>query len=324
MKLYRSIDEKELEDIKKNNRIRFENPFWNFKSEGKIVNIFRLIEDFYNEKLINIKYGNDEERIVRIFEECNSYDNKEKIKKRIKDWVNSYRESDYQIKKYENKDIYWYNIFTELSQVVYLFFTNYCKSFSRINKEVKIGDKINSAILEIDVDFNESSILRCIDDKCNEYNLNKILDGKTYELVKNNESSNIAYIRHYPINYKDTYNYDTVFEELAKTRCLIELLNIVSSNYEEQEEERAFINLKVDGVLPSNAPNSLGWYSNWKYDRRNINEIHENKNDEQYIDDVIEAMYIQFVYTYIEIKEKLPQYMYIYLKDDIKICEIKK
>lgn len=318
MKVYRTIDNQELEDIKLNNRIRFENPFWNFKSEGKIVNIFRKIDE-----VVCLKKFDENVKIKNLFYELLYYDKEGRIKNEIEEWVNFYLKSDTKIRSYLKRENGWYDIFTDLSLVIYIFFSNYCKCFSRLNKEIKIGKKENKAIIEINIDFNKNQILKCEDEKGRSYNLKEVsMGGKVYDLMEKKQNADIAYIRHYPVNYKVKSNYETIFGEFANRRCIIELLNIVSDKYEEQEEERVFINLHLKEILPNNVLSSLGSYFMNKYQTTDMKVIHINQNDECYKEDFIEAMYIQFFLIYIQIKEKFPRYMYIYFKDKIKVTEI--
>lgn len=300
MKLYRTVSQSELEDIKKYNRIRFQNPFWNFKSEGKIVNIFR---------------------------EINNLDNKNKTKNKIRKWVDAYIKSHKLKQEYLESNNKWYDFFTELSQIMYLFFTYYSKSFSRTKKEINTNrDEEDVAIIEIETEFKENFILKCEDENNKVYNLKKYENKKIYHLTKDIQGCNDAYIRHYPVKYNEICNYDTIFKEFNEERILRELLLTISSDYEWQEEERFFINIDTHKHLPTKGLNTLGAYISRKYpDKFCELKIYGNKESEEYYEDFIEALYEQFVCTYEEISENLPKYIYIYLPQKyIKITKIEK
>lgn len=298
MKIYRTVSQEELEDIQKYHRIRFQNPFWNFKSEGKIVDIFRDIVDLQK---------------------------KDQVKGKIKKWVKSYIDSDEKIQEYLKNDNCWYSIFTELSQITYLFFTNYCKSFSKVKKEINTNrEKEDVAIIEIDSELDKNIIVKCEDENKKLYHLKLCRGDKVYDLTKSNSNHLDAYIREYDVKYNERNNYDTLFKEFSDDRCLIELLRTIPMKYEWQNEKRWFININMHKSAPTIGINSLGGYISKKYiGEQDVLKIYGSKESESYFDDFIEALYLQFVLTYIEIESTLPKNIYVFFpKDSIKIVKL--
>lgn len=285
MKLYRTVLQKELEDIEMYNRIRFQNPFWNFKSEGKIVNIFREINDLSK---------------------------KEKNKDKIRKWVQAYIESHRLKGLYLKSEKKWYDLFTELSQLIYLFFTYYCKSFCRTKKEITVNkNEENVAIIEID--FDNNIILKCEDD-----------ENKIYNLIPDKRGYADAYIRYREMKYSNVCNYNIIFEEFNEERILSELLSTISSKYEWQEEERVFININTHRNMAKSALSSFGQFLNLKYNGKDdILKIHNQKESNEYYEDFIEALYKQFQLTYKEVTKTLPKNIYLYFpKNNIEITKL--